>query len=50
MMGAPDDTTPQPKAHIGANQVIGFRSSIVADKVGTDGLEGAIKRSAMIGF
>src|SRR3954468_4112010 len=23
----PDETTPQPKAHIGANQVIGFRST-----------------------
>ena len=25
--GTPDETTPQPKAHIGANQVIGFSSS-----------------------
>ena len=33
----PDETTPQPKAHIGANQVIGFSSSMVAARLGTEG-------------
>src|SRR5262245_32281836 len=32
--GAPEATTPQPKAHIGGNQVIGFRSSAIADGAG----------------
>ena len=30
----PDETTPQPNAHIGANQVIGFRSSRTAPGAG----------------
>jgi hypothetical protein len=30
-MGWPEDTTPQANAHIGGNQVIGFRSSRMAD-------------------
>ena len=30
----PDETTPQPKAHIGGNQVIGFSSSSTADGAG----------------
>ena len=30
LTGTPEDMTPQPKAHIGANQVIGFKRSIMA--------------------
>ena len=29
--GLPDEITPQPKAHIGGNQVIGFSNSRTAD-------------------
>jgi hypothetical protein len=34
IMGAPEDTTPQANAHIGGNQVIGFKSSKTADGTG----------------
>jgi hypothetical protein len=32
--GLPEETTPQEKAHIGGNQVIGFKSSATVDKAG----------------
>ncbi|GAC1620618.1 MAG: hypothetical protein NVS9B10_02530 [Nevskia sp.] len=32
--GVPDATTPQANAHMGGNQVIGFRSSATADRAG----------------
>jgi hypothetical protein len=38
-MGAPDETMPHPKAHIGANHVMGFRSSTTAEAVGRAGPE-----------
>ena len=31
---APEDTTPQPNAHIGGNQVIGFNNSSTTDGAG----------------
>ena len=34
--GTPDETTPQAKAHIGGNQVIGFSNSTTADGAGYD--------------
>ncbi len=36
--GTPEETTPQPKAHIGGNQVIGLSSSSTAGRrPGADG-------------
>ena len=34
--GTPEETTPQPKAHIGGNQVIGLSSSATADGAGCE--------------
>jgi hypothetical protein len=36
--GVPAETMPQPKAHIGANQVIGFNSSRTAAALGRSGV------------
>ena len=32
--GTPEATAPQPKAHIGGNQVIGLSNSVTVDKAG----------------
>jgi hypothetical protein len=34
--GMPEATTPHPNAHIGGNHVMGFNSSVMADKLGRD--------------
>ena len=39
--GTPEETMPQPKAHIGANQVIGFKSSRTAAGLGVS-MEGTV--------
>ena len=45
--GTPDETMPQPNAHMGGNQVIGFSSSSVAEALGRAGLERVDARFAM---
>jgi hypothetical protein len=39
-MGTPDATTPQAKAHIGGNQVMGLNSSVIAEIWGSAMPEG----------